>query len=107
MMNRSSNRKHGIRVKSRFRFITFLVIVTGLMISGLGFATGINESTASVTTDYDTYVVSYGETLWSIADEINDSNMDTRKVLYVIRQLNDIQPEDLQPGMELIVPANI
>lgn len=107
-MNGKNRTRRRIRVKSRCRFVAFLVIVAGLMITGLGFATGMNESTASVITDYETYVVGSGDTLWSIAEDINQSDLDTRKVIYVIRQMNDdIQPEDLRPGMELTVPATI
>lgn len=95
------------RVKSRPRFITFLVIMIGLIVGGFGFLSGINESTASVTTDYASYTVAYGDTMWDIADEVNHSDTDTRKVVYAICQINDIQAGDLQPGMVLRVPTNL
>ena len=49
-----TNRRTRVRVKSKFRFITFLIIMFGLMVGAFGFAAGTYESTASVTTDYAT-----------------------------------------------------
>lgn len=94
-----------VRVKSRFRFIAFLIIVIGLTMGTLGFITGMNDSTASVVTDYTTYTAGAGDTIWSIAEHMNYDNIDTRQAVYTICQLNDLQPEELQPGMVLTVPA--
>ena len=107
--NSRRNRKPVIRVrvKSRVRFITFLVLMFGLMVGIFGFVTGINNTTASVTDDYISYTVSAGDTLWDIAERLNSSDTDTRKVIYAICQLNDIQAGDLQPGMVLSVPADL
>lgn len=96
-----------IRVKSRKRFITFLVIMIGLIVGGFGFITGMNESTATVTDDYISYEVMAGDTIWDIANEVNQSGMDTRKVVYAICHINNIQPEAIQPGMVLTVPVDL
>ena len=95
------------RVKSKFRFITFLIIVMGLMVGAFGFVTGLDESTASVTEDYAKYAVESGDTLWDIANDVNHHNTDTRKIVHAICQLNDIQADDLQPGMVLTVPTDL
>ena len=95
-----------VRVKSRIRFITFLVLVIGLFAGTIGFATGLNDSTASVTSDYTSYTVVSGDTLWDIADQISCGSTDTRKVVHAICRLNDIQAEELQPGMVLTIPAD-
>ena len=102
-----TNRRTRVRVKSKFRFITFLVITFGLMVGAFGFAAGTYESTASVTTDYATYAVEAGDTLWDIAEQVNDSDTDTRKVIHAICQINEIHADDLQPGMVLVVPTNL
>ncbi|MBQ6401610.1 MAG: LysM peptidoglycan-binding domain-containing protein [Firmicutes bacterium] len=95
------------RVKSPVRFITFLVIAVCMIVGGLGFVTGANESTASVLEDYHTYTVSSGDTLWSIAEEYKSDGTDIRKAVYVISQLNDMHAEDLYPGDELIIPTEL
>ena len=101
---RTTNRRY--RVKSKFRFITFLIITFGLMVGAFGFATGANVSTASTTDDYMTYTVEYGDTLWDIAGNVSNDT-DPRKVVYVICQTNQIDPEDLQPGMVLNIPTEL
>ena len=95
------------RVKSRTRFITFLIIVIGLIVGALGFVTGMNDSTASETDDYISYTVESGDTLWAIADSVNTTNTDTRKIVHAICLINDIQADDLQPGMILTLPAEM
>lgn len=51
--------------------------------------------------DYNTYYVSKGETLWSIAKK-QDYNMDIRQVIHLIECDNNIN-SILQPGQELIL----
>lgn len=99
------NRKY--RIKSKSRFITFVVIVAFMIIGGIGFATGSHESTAQAADDFTTYTVGYGDTLWSIADEYRNDRTDVRKAIFVISDINDIRAEDLQPGMELTIPVDL
>ena len=96
-----------VRVKSRVRFITFLVLMFGLMVGVFGFITGINETTASVNEDYVSYIVADGDTVWDIAQKLNTNDTDIRKVVFAICQINDITAGDLQPGMVLTVPADL
>ena len=96
-----------VRVKSRVRFITFLVLMFGLMVGIFGFVTGFNETTASVTSDYNNYTVADGDTVWDIAEHLYGNDTDTRKAVYVICRTNDIEASDLQPGMILTVPAEL
>ncbi|MBQ9016440.1 MAG: LysM peptidoglycan-binding domain-containing protein [Firmicutes bacterium] len=101
------NTRKRTRVKSRPRFITFLIIMIGLIVGTFGFVTGMDESIASVTTDYTTYTVCAGDTLWDIADRVNYHNTDTRKIVHVISQTNGIRPDELQPGMVLSIPTDL
>ena len=102
-----TNRRVRTRVKSRPRFIAFLVIMIGLLVSGFGFTAGLYDTTASVTTDFTSYTVAPGDTVWDIADEVSGSDTDTRIIVHAICQMNDIQAQDLQPGMVLFVPTNL
>ena len=95
------------RIKSRFRFTAFIVIVMLLIVGGLSFVTGTARSTATTVDEYTTYTVCAGDTLWSIADEYRDEATDARKAIFVISKVNDIKAEDLQPGMVLTIPTDL
>lgn len=101
------NTRKRYRIKSKFRFITFLIIVICLITGAFGFMTGMSESTAIVTEDFTSYTVGYGDTLWDIANEVNYHNTDTRKIVHAICQINDIGAGDLQPGMVLTIPMDM
>lgn len=48
-----------------------------------------------------------GESLWSIAAHYYDSNnVDLRKIIYDIKQINNIDSAVISPGRELIIPLN-
>lgn len=51
---------------------------------------------------YETYVVKQGDTLWSIAKRYTDG--DPRKLIYEIRELNNITPV-IRPGQEIKIPV--
>lgn len=46
----------------------------------------------------ETYVVSAGETLWSIATENKKDKQDVREYVYQLRQLNNIDDCIIYPG---------
>ena len=53
---------------------------------------------------YEQYVVGEGETLWTISKNLVGEEVDVRKVVYEIRQKNNITPE-LQIGQKIYVPV--
>lgn len=95
------------RIRSKFRFVTFIVILALMIIGGINFATGLGESQATTVDEYTTYIVGYGDTLWDIADQFRDDRTDVRQAIFVISEVNDINAEDLVPGMELMIPVNM
>lgn len=106
MNNRTNHRRSHLRIKSKFRFAAFIIITFGLLVGAFGFVAGVDESTASMTTDYISYTVESGDTLWDIANSVNNNNADTRRIVHAICHMNDITAGDLQPGMVLTVPTN-
>ena len=57
------------RIKSKFRFITSVVIMAGLMIGIIGAVSGLNVSRALTETKYKEVQICYGDTLWDIAQK--------------------------------------
>lgn len=58
-----------------------------------------NTSTATVETE--DYIVSAGETLWSIACENKKEKQDVREYVYQLRQLNNIDDCIIVPGQTI------
>ena len=110
---RTSHRKahKRYRIKSNFRFITFLVIVMGIAIGAFGFITGSNEAIAlDIPKDSVTPIkieVTAGDTVWDIAEHFKSDDTDTRKAVYEICQANDIPDGSIQSGMILTIPENL
>lgn len=54
---------------------------------------------------YKEYRVSQGDTLWDIAKEHHPEH-DPRKVIYLIRKINDIDPL-IHPGDRIMIPVEV
>lgn len=103
---KSSTKKY--RIKSKFRFITFLVIVIGFTFGMFGFATGMNFSTALENHSNDKQIeVCAGDTLWDIAGEFKSNDTDIREAVYDICRVNDIKDGSIQEGMILSIPQSL
>ncbi len=101
-ISRNVHKKY--RIKSKFRFITSLVIALGLFVGLFGFITGIDTTTAVTKNDCTEIEVCAGDTLWDIAENVKTKDMDTREVIFEICKENNIKAGDIQPGMILKVP---
>lgn len=103
---RRNHRKY--RIKSPFRFVTFLVIVAGLIVGVFGYVTGFDVSTAlAKPSDQITVKVVSGDTLWDIAYEFKSSDKDVRKAVYEICQANNIEDGHIEDGMILEIPQSL
>lgn len=106
---RSSQRKRKkYRIKSKSRFITSVVIMLGIIISGFSAVTGLNISTALTKPQYEYVHVKSGDTLWNIADRYKNDDTDIREAVFEISEANDgIEASDLYPGMVIAVPEEL
>ena len=95
------------RIKSKFRFITSMVIIAVLAVAGFNFITGFDQSTALEKTTYTKVRVVSGDTLWNIADKYKSNSTDPRDAVYRICSINDISASELQPDMILMIPDNL
>ena len=103
---KTTNRRY--RIKSKFRFITFVVIILGLTIGAFGYVTGFDVSTAlEQPADQITVEVSAGDTVWEIADHVKSDGTDIRKAVYEICQANDLEDGCIESGMILTIPDTI
>lgn len=60
----------------------------------------------NTTESYNVIIVEKGETLWSIAQKYcnNSQNQDPRKLVFLIKNINDLQSSLIKPGDELLIP---
>ena len=64
--NRTCRKRY--RVTSKFRFITSMVMMIGIMVGIFGLVSGLNVSRAITEPQYTQVEVCYGDTLWNIAN---------------------------------------
>ena len=105
MTNVKSRKRY--RVTSKFRFITSMVMMIGIMVGIFGLVSGINVSRAITEPQYTQVEVCYGDTLWNIANTYKSDDTDTRRAVYEICAINDIEASDLVPGMTISVPEDL
>ena len=54
---------------------------------------------------YIEYTVTYGDTLWNIAERHNFSGADVREVIYNIKTANALEGSDIEHGRTLLIPV--
>jgi hypothetical protein len=87
---------HPIRVVA---LLTLVAAVLVLLLAG-----GVAASTTGSETAYQTYRVAVGDTLWEIAADHMDPGDDVRKMVFRIREVNDLDEAVIFPGQELRIP---
>ncbi|MCI8471261.1 MAG: LysM peptidoglycan-binding domain-containing protein [Clostridia bacterium] len=95
-----------IKIVNKKKFIRSLIILLSIAILVI---LGINNTYSKTEISYKEDYIIKGDTLWSIAEhEVNTNkyykNKDIREVMYEIRELNQIQNENLEIGQKIIIP---
>lgn len=93
------------RIKSRIRFISFLVAVMLVSAAGFNLLLGTMDVRGETGETFVTVTVLDGDTLWNIAKEYLGDQMDIRVAVHRIIELNGITAEGLQPGQTLKIPV--
>ena len=86
-------------VRVRRWVLVAIVAVVALVFGRQAFAHDATETGAS-----DTYVVSQGETLWSIAQSLTPVGDDVRETVATIQSMNMLSSSSIMPGQQLLVP---
>ena len=97
------NKKY--RITSKFRFTMFLVVMILCLITAVGTLLGLNTVNSASLNQYNHVQVEAGDTIWNIACEYAPDNMDVRKVVYDICDINEIQADQLIVGQHIIIPV--
>lgn len=78
-------------------------MLSGILVSTSLIVGGMHLLNDDKTPNYQTYTVTQGETLWSIAKSTNPEE-DPREIVYLIRKENNITPI-IKPGQTIKVPV--
>lgn len=78
--------------------ITIAILILGIVIAA--YFIGVNAKEEEYTGEYKTYTVMPGETLWSIAGDI-ESDKDIREIIYTIKKDNGITESVVYSWQEL------
>lgn len=98
------------RLRLTIRGRRVLVALAALpLAAGIGFAaisggSAIASAESAAAVDFDTVTVMPGDTLWSIAESLEE-DVDPRTVISDIQRLNVLGSGSLQIGQQLAIPA--
>lgn len=95
------------RIKSQFRFTVFVFMCIISIVALTNTVLGLNDAAGMTKDVYAQVEIRHGDTIWDIASDYQDPETDIRKVVYEICKINEIQADELQPGMILQVPISI
>lgn len=95
-------KRRSINYKRGFSKIGVMLIFTLIITFGINyFSTSANTLN---NTQYIKITVKSGDSLWLLADKYGNNKIDLRKLIYQIKQVNDIE-DTIYPGQELKIPV--
>lgn len=97
--------KRKYRITSPVRFFLFILLVVLTATMAIYSMLGASTSEASSVDVYRQIEVRSDDTLWTIANEYCDGDVDTRDTVKKICEINDIEASDLEPGEKILVPV--
>ncbi len=91
--------------KVALRFAIFAVIVLVVLVSSSTILLNDTKAIAQTGDAYELYVVSSGDTLWSIAESEMPNGIDIRDAIYILEDLNNIDSSQIYTGLTLKIPT--
>ena len=92
------------RIKSRFRFTLFVVLMLLTLVNGVNTLLGAYDASSMTVQEYMTVEVCYRDTLWDLARAYMPSDMNIRTAVHEICRVNETSADRLQPGQLLQIP---
>ncbi len=89
-------------IKNKRRFTAFVMFV--IILTCCGFSSVKNHVKGEDVATVSVYVTP-GDTLWQIAKENNPENKDIRRLVYEIKELNNLKTSNIIVGEEILIPV--
>ena len=102
---RSGARRRPGRAARRARRRGLVRLVVLVVVVALAVWLGVHVATASGSVEAVVYEVRAGDTVWGIAARTYSADIDLRRAVYEIERANGMSAGLLQPGDELVLPA--
>lgn len=99
--------KRTYRIANKFRFITFLTVFMLITAFSVSAVFGFGSAAGSDVQTFKTVQVQPGDTLWTLAKQYGPNNVDCRKLIYEIQQINDVSAYTLQAGQYISIPESL
>lgn len=102
-----NNKKKTYRITNKFRFITALtlcMLIFAFTVSGF---MGFDNAAGNNVQSFVTIRVQEGDTLWGLAKSYGPKNVDLRRVIAEIQQINNVSASTLQAGMYISIPETL
>ena len=91
-----------LRIKNRIRFIIFLLLILCTFLTFFIPKTGVGQ------VNYKPFTVSYGDTYWQIAKQLQEEGYrpraDIRDIVHELISKSGIKPHELKEGDTIYVP---
>lgn len=98
-------KKKRVVIVDRFRFTMFLTLVSLIFIILIGIGLNFGKVYSTTYNGYYEVRVKKSDTLWKIASENNPNNEDIRRVIYRIKQINNLDDCFIKEGDIVKIPS--
>lgn len=100
-----TKKNHRYRVVKPFRFFIFVLIcITSLVLTAYA-VFGSGHAAAETHTRYTEVKVQDNDTLWTLIETYNSgSDIDVRKALYDVYEINNLKAADIKAGDTIVIP---
>ena len=93
------------QVKSKLRFTVFLIALFVIIVSSFSFIFISGISASNSVSQYQCVEVQAGDTVWALAKKHRPKNMDIRKFIGEINELNDLSGKTIEAGDMILMPV--
>lgn len=93
------------RIKSRSRFIFFVMLLLLILTSMMNLAMGLGDVSSLTAETFEEVLIGSGDTLWQIASEYAGESQDVRELIHQICKINDISADSIYPGQLIRIPV--
>ncbi len=99
-------RRHHYKIVNPIRFFIFILLTVVITVFAVYSLFNYSKAEAASVDTYVQVSVDENGNLWNIAERYNTEDRDIRDYIQEIRQVNDIDEDDLQPGDVLFIPIH-